>query len=79
MEKFGIDLGAKVLSLLPLPAMDFLNLWKEAAIALKDSGRIQEETAAPGIPGISLREITGELWPTAGGRHSKRLMGRKLS
>lgn len=79
MEKFGIHLGAKVLALLPLYAMDFLNLWKEATFALKDSGRMQEEGAAQGIPGISLRENTGELWPTAGGGQGQRLAGENLS
>jgi UDP-N-acetylglucosamine 2-epimerase (non-hydrolysing) len=58
MEKFGIDLGTNVTLLLPLPYMDFLNLWKDATIVLTDSGGLQEETTALGIPCITLRENT---------------------
>jgi len=57
-EEFGIDLGANVTLLPPLPYMDFLNLWKDAAIVLTDSGGLQEETTALGIPCVTLRENT---------------------
>jgi UDP-N-acetylglucosamine 2-epimerase (non-hydrolysing) len=58
MEKFGIDLGTKVTLLPPLSYMDFLNLWKDATLVLTDSGGLQEETTALGIPCITLRENT---------------------
>ena len=38
--------------------MEFLNLWKDAKLALTDSGGLQEETTALGIPCLTLRENT---------------------
>ena len=38
--------------------MAFLNLWKDAAVVLTDSGGLQEETTALGIPCITIRENT---------------------
>ena len=38
--------------------MAFLNLWKDAAVVLTDSGGLQEETTAPGVPCITIRENT---------------------
>lgn len=38
--------------------MSFLHLWKDAAVVLTDSGGLQEETTALGIPCITLRENT---------------------
>ena len=59
MEKFGIDLGPEDVTLLePMAYMDFLNLWKDAAVVLTDSGGLQEETTALGVPCITLRENT---------------------
>lgn len=58
IEKFGIDLGKTIILLEPLPYMDFLNLWKDARMILTDSGGLQEETTALGIPCITLREST---------------------
>ena len=42
----------------PLPYQTFLRLWKDAALVLTDSGGLQEETTALGIPCITLRENT---------------------
>jgi UDP-N-acetylglucosamine 2-epimerase (non-hydrolysing) len=42
----------------PLPYMDFLNLWKYAHMVFTDSGGIQEETTALGVPCFTLRENT---------------------
>jgi UDP-N-acetylglucosamine 2-epimerase (non-hydrolysing) len=58
IQKFGIDLGATIILMEPLPYMDFLNLWKDARMILTDSGGLQEETTALGIPSITLREST---------------------
>ncbi|MEM1084372.1 MAG: UDP-N-acetylglucosamine 2-epimerase (non-hydrolyzing) [Verrucomicrobiota bacterium] len=58
MEKFGIDFGDRVELLPPLGYMDFLNLWKDAAMVLTDSGGLQEETTALGVPCLTLRENT---------------------
>jgi UDP-N-acetylglucosamine 2-epimerase (non-hydrolysing) len=49
----------KNLTLLPpLPYQAFLRLWKDAALVLTDSGGLQEETTALGIPCLTLRENT---------------------
>ena len=58
MEKFGIDLGENVTLLPPLGYMDFLDLWKDAAVVLTDSGGLQEETTVLGVPCLTLRENT---------------------
>ena len=58
LEKFGLDLGPKVILTKPLSYMDFLNLWKDASLILTDSGGLQEETTALGIPCVTLRENT---------------------
>jgi UDP-N-acetylglucosamine 2-epimerase (non-hydrolysing) len=58
LEEFGIALGARVLITAALPYMDFLNLWKDAKFVLTDSGGLQEETTALGVPCITVRETT---------------------
>ena len=58
LEKYGIDLGPDVTLTPPLSFMDFLGLWKEAAVVLTDSGGLQEETTALGVPCLTLRETT---------------------
>jgi len=58
MEKFGIDLGPGVKLADPMGYMDFLNLWKDAKIVLTDSGGLQEETTALGVPCLTMRENT---------------------
>ncbi|MGL6112177.1 MAG: non-hydrolyzing UDP-N-acetylglucosamine 2-epimerase [Rubrivivax sp.] len=57
-QKFGIDFGPQVTLLPPLAYMEFLNLWKDATLVLTDSGGLQEETTALGVPCITLRENT---------------------
>ena len=42
----------------PMSYLDFLELWKEAALVLTDSGGLQEETTAIGIPCFTIRENT---------------------
>lgn len=42
----------------PLSYMEFLNLWKDAELVLTDSGGLQEETTALGVPCITIRENT---------------------
>lgn len=57
-QKFGIDFGPGVTLLPPLAYMEFLNLWKDAVVVLTDSGGLQEETTALGVPCLTLRENT---------------------
>jgi UDP-N-acetylglucosamine 2-epimerase (non-hydrolysing) len=57
-QKFGIQFGAGITLLPPLAYMEFLNLWKDAALVLTDSGGLQEETTALGVPCVTLRENT---------------------
>lgn len=58
LARFGIDLGPNVTLVGPQAYMAFLNLWKDAAMVLTDSGGMQEETTALGVPCITIRENT---------------------
>ncbi len=58
LEKFGIDLGPNITLVGPQAYMAFLNLWKDAAVVLTDSGGLQEETTTLGVPCITIRENT---------------------
>lgn len=58
LERFGIALPKTILQVAPLPYMEFLNLWKDAAMVLTDSGGLQEESTALGIPCLTLRKNT---------------------
>jgi UDP-N-acetylglucosamine 2-epimerase (non-hydrolysing) len=58
LDKFGIDLGPHVTLVGPQGYMAFLNLWKDAAVVLTDSGGLQEETTALGVPCVTIRDNT---------------------
>ncbi|SLM28682.1 UDP-N-acetylglucosamine 2-epimerase (fragment) [Desulfamplus magnetovallimortis] len=58
MEAFGIEPADNIHLMEPLSYMAFLNLWKDAKVALTDSGGLQEETTALGIPCLTIRENT---------------------
>ncbi len=58
METFHIRPPESITLTEPLSYMEFLNLWKDAKLALTDSGGLQEETTALGIPCLTLRENT---------------------
>ena len=58
LDKFGIAIPKGLHLTEPLPYMEFLNLWKDARMVFTDSGGIQEETTALGVPCITLREST---------------------
>ncbi len=58
LQKLGIDLGPAIHLMAPQPYMSFLNLWKDAVVVLTDSGGLQEETTALGVPCVTLRENT---------------------
>lgn len=58
LKKFAITLPPGLHLTGPLPYMEFLNLWRHAAMVLTDSGGIQEETTALCVPCLTLRENT---------------------
>lgn len=58
LGKLDIELGPRLIRMPPLSYMDFLNLWRDAALVLTDSGGLQEETTALGVPCITLRDNT---------------------
>jgi len=61
IELFGLtDLinSSNIKLLPPQPYMDFLKLWKNASLVLTDSGGLQEETTALGIPCFTIRNNT---------------------
>ncbi len=58
IEALGIELGPHIHLMEPQPYMSFLNLWKDATVVLTDSGGLQEETTALGVPCVTIRENT---------------------
>lgn len=61
MDEFGLNYLIEVSNIKVMPPqsyLDFLALWKDATIVLTDSGGIQEETTALGIPCFTMRENT---------------------
>lgn len=58
LETHGIAVAANVHLLTPQPYMAFLNLWRDAALVLTDSGGLQEETTALGVPCVTMRDST---------------------
>ncbi len=61
LEALGLAPGLenrRINLLPPLPYKTFLRLWKDAALVLTDSGGLQEETTALGVPCITIRENT---------------------
>ena len=58
LAEFGLELSEKIVQLEPLGFRESLFLWRDAALVLTDSGGLQEETTALGVPCITLRENT---------------------
>ena len=58
INRFDIKLSEGFLLLPPLGFMESLFLWKDATLVMTDSGGLQEETTALGVPCITLRENT---------------------
>jgi UDP-N-acetylglucosamine 2-epimerase (non-hydrolysing) len=58
LERFEIDLGPNIALVGPQAYMPFLHLWKDAVVVLTDSGGLQEETTALGVPCITIRNNT---------------------
>ncbi|HKC88569.1 MAG TPA: UDP-N-acetylglucosamine 2-epimerase (non-hydrolyzing) [Blastocatellia bacterium] len=73
MREFGLSAPAGVRVIAPLGYLDFLQLWSNARMALTDSGGLQEETTALGVPCLTLRENTER--PITIEQGSNRLVG----
>ncbi len=58
MAEQGLAFGTGVRPLPPLPYLDFLGLHAQAALTLTDSGGLQEEACALGVPCVTLRDNT---------------------
>jgi UDP-N-acetylglucosamine 2-epimerase (non-hydrolysing) len=58
LRELDIALGASLALLPPVGYLEMLGLMKEAALVLTDSGGMQEETTALGVPCVTLRENT---------------------
>lgn len=66
IEKFGLQSyfdGSKIFLATPQPYLSMLGLMKDGKVVLTDSGGLQEETTALGVPCLTLRENT-ERWIT---------------
>jgi len=55
---FGLELSDKILQLPPLSYKESLFWWKDALFVMTDSGGLQEETTALGIPCYTIRDNT---------------------
>ncbi|HTP45699.1 MAG TPA: UDP-N-acetylglucosamine 2-epimerase (non-hydrolyzing) [Casimicrobiaceae bacterium] len=60
IERFGLSrlLGQRIASLPPQGYLETLGLLRDAALVITDSGGIQEETTALGVPCLTMRENT---------------------
>jgi UDP-N-acetylglucosamine 2-epimerase (non-hydrolysing) len=58
IDALSIEVPDTLHLLPPLGYMDFLNLWKDAVVAITDSGGLQEETTGLGVPCVTVRENT---------------------
>jgi UDP-N-acetylglucosamine 2-epimerase (non-hydrolysing) len=59
LKEFGVDVaGNQIILTEPLGYIDFLSLTSHARLILTDSGGLQEESTALGIPCLTLRENT---------------------
>ncbi|MEM9386282.1 MAG: UDP-N-acetylglucosamine 2-epimerase (non-hydrolyzing) [Pseudomonadota bacterium] len=58
MDAAGITVPSSISLIGPLSYMAFLNMWKDASLVLTDSGGLQEETTALGVPCLTMRENT---------------------
>jgi len=56
--RFDIEFSKNITLLPPLSFKESLFLWRDSTIVLTDSGGLQEETTAMGIPCVTLRENT---------------------
>jgi UDP-N-acetylglucosamine 2-epimerase (non-hydrolysing) len=77
IKALNLSLPPTLVLLPPLPYRPFLALWSEAALVLTDSGGLQEETTALGVPCMTIRENTERPVTVAMG--SNRLVGTRAA
>jgi UDP-N-acetylglucosamine 2-epimerase (non-hydrolysing) len=58
MDEFSIHLSNNIFLFSPLSFKESLFLWKDSRVVLTDSGGLQEETTALGVPCVTLRDNT---------------------
>ncbi len=58
LREFGLAVPAGLRLIDPMGYLEFMSLWSNARMVLTDSGGLQEETTALGIPCLTLRENT---------------------
>jgi UDP-N-acetylglucosamine 2-epimerase (non-hydrolysing) len=58
MDEFDLSLSNDIHLFSPLSFKESLFLWKDARVVLTDSGGLQEETTALGVPCVTIRENT---------------------
>jgi UDP-N-acetylglucosamine 2-epimerase (non-hydrolysing) len=58
MDEFSLRLSDNIFLFSPLSFKESLFLWKDARVVLTDSGGLQEETTALGVPCVTIRENT---------------------
>lgn len=58
LESYNIKLSERIKLMNPLSFRESLFLWKDARMVMTDSGGLQEETTALGVPCITIRENT---------------------
>jgi UDP-N-acetylglucosamine 2-epimerase (non-hydrolysing) len=58
MEEFNLSFSDSIFFFSPLSFKESLFLWKDARVVLTDSGGLQEETTALGVPCVTIRENT---------------------
>ncbi|MBB3194466.1 non-hydrolyzing UDP-N-acetylglucosamine 2-epimerase [Roseateles terrae] len=75
IQALRLSLPPTLVLLPPLPYRPFLALWSEAALVLTDSGGLQEETTALGVPCLTIRENTER--PVTVELGSNRLVGTR--
>jgi UDP-N-acetylglucosamine 2-epimerase (non-hydrolysing) len=58
LARLPVALGPNIHLMAPQAYMSFLHLWKDAVVVLTDSGGLQEETTALGVPCVTIRDNT---------------------
>jgi UDP-N-acetylglucosamine 2-epimerase (non-hydrolysing) len=58
MDEINLSLSNRIFLFSPLSFKEALYIWKDAKVVLTDSGGLQEETTALGIPCVTIRENT---------------------